>query len=317
MLAFELAGGRGGRRGVHRHARRSRSGRRRSAASSRSSATRRRRPTASSTTPALAEAGITPGPAALLGRARGPRRPRRRLRPGARRRARAAAGRAGDARPTGRRRARPAATPSDPEDRRDRQPRDGVGRIGPAARARRLRAARAGRCWRLFTSVDFAVVQIIAVAARGRRDDDPPAAGLRLPLGRRLRDRDGRAPLDLRPGPRASGIVDAMERLQLFHVFTSTLVQRRAARPRRLDRRSAPSTGRRGCGGSRPRSGSSSPTRSSTRGCPTGRDGRRRPDRRRRRRGAPAPAVRRPRGGRTTGRRTSTATAIAGRSWRR
>ena len=68
----------------------------------------------------------------------------------------------------------------------------------------------------------------------------------------------------------ASGVVDLLERLQLFHVFTLDLVQRR--RCSCWSSRSSParSTGRRGCGSSPRRSGWSSRTRTSTRRCPTG-----------------------------------------------
>ena len=56
------------------------------------------------------------------------------------------------------------------------------------------------------------------------------------------------------------GVVDLLERLQVFHVFTLVVVQRRAGRARSSRSSSARSTGRRGCGASRPTSGSSSRT---------------------------------------------------------
>ena len=72
-------------------------------------------------------------------------------------------------------------------------------------------------------------------ASRGRRHDDHAVARLRVPLGRRLRDGDGRHPRSLRPAARgrARGRPRAPERLR--HVPVG-LVQRRSDVARRFHR---------------------------------------------------------------------------------
>lgn len=82
---------------------------------------------------------------------------------------------------------------------------------------------RLGRAlWRLFTSVDFAVVQIIALsllAVIGMTIKQLPTFAFRSTGDYVLAIADLHRRYD---GVFGKGIVDAMERLQLFHVFTST-----------------------------------------------------------------------------------------------
>ncbi len=131
------------------------------------------------------------------------------------------------ARPTGHRR-RPIATLA--AGRSARPP-------GPA-RTRRRRLGNA--VWGLLTSVDFAVLQIIVLALLA-------VVGMTL---RQLPDFAFRSSTDYAnemgssmagtTRPSASAVVDALERLQLFQVFTLDLVQHRAGRSHRLDRRLHP-----------------------------------------------------------------------------
>jgi len=95
-------------------------------------------------------------------------------------------------------------------------------RAGPDPAAPSL-AARAGmRLWRLFTSVNFAVVQIIMLALLavvGMTVRQLPSFAFRSP-GDYATEMDRlRAIYEPAIG---AGVVDLMERLQLFHVFTST-----------------------------------------------------------------------------------------------
>jgi len=91
------------------------------------------------------------------------------------------------------------------------------GRVGPGL------AARAGmRLWRLFTSVNFAVVQITALALLaviGMTVRQLPGFAFRSPSDYAIEMERLRSLYEPVLG---AGLVDAMERLQLFHVFTST-----------------------------------------------------------------------------------------------
>jgi cytochrome c biogenesis protein len=91
------------------------------------------------------------------------------------------------------------------------------GRVGPGL------AARAGmRLWRLFTSVNFAVVQITALALLaviGMTTRQLPGFAFRSPSDYAIEMERLRALYEPVLG---AGLVDVMERLQLFHVFTST-----------------------------------------------------------------------------------------------
>ncbi len=105
-------------------------------------------------------------------------------------------------------------------------------------------------------------------AARRRRDDHQAAARLRVPLGDRLRARDGPDPCPIRPGPRRRdrgrhGAAVACSRSSARRGSASASS---CSSPRSS---SAPSTGRRGCGAASATSGSPSPSRTSTRACPT------------------------------------------------
>jgi cytochrome c biogenesis protein len=95
--------------------------------------------------------------------------------------------------------------------------RPAAGRAGPSP------LARAGmRIWRLFTSVNFAVVQIVAVAilaAFGMTIRQLPGFAFRS-AGDYATEMDKLRTL-YEPAL-GVGLVDLMERLQLFHVFTST-----------------------------------------------------------------------------------------------
>ena len=86
-----------------------------------------------------------------------------------------------------------------------------------------LLAARAGQAlWRLFTSVNFAVVQIIALgllAVVGMTVRQLPGFAFRSPGDYAIEM--GRLRAIYEPAIGAAG-VDLLERLQLFHVFTST-----------------------------------------------------------------------------------------------
>ncbi|MEO8208178.1 MAG: cytochrome c biogenesis protein ResB, partial [Chloroflexota bacterium] len=76
--------------------------------------------------------------------------------------------------------------------------------------------------WRLFTSVNFAVLQIIALALLavvGMTVRQLPAFAFRSAGDYATAMAGIHARYD---GPLSVGVVDAMERLQLFHVFTST-----------------------------------------------------------------------------------------------
>ena len=91
------------------------------------------------------------------------------------------------------------------------------GRAGPSL------AVRAGmRLWRLFTSVNFAVVQIVAIAVLavfGMTIRQLPSFAFRTPgdyAAEMARIRSLYEPV------LGVGLVDLLERLQLFHVFTST-----------------------------------------------------------------------------------------------
>ena len=93
----------------------------------------------------------------------------------------------------------------------------------PEGRARPSLAARAGmRLWRLFTSVNFAVVQIVAIAVLavfGMTIRQLPGFAFRsaADYGTEMdRLRSVYEPV------LGVGLVDLLERLQLFHVFTST-----------------------------------------------------------------------------------------------
>lgn len=92
-----------------------------------------------------------------------------------------------------------------------------VGRAGPSL------AARAGmRIWRLFTSVNFAVVQIVAVAilaSFGMTIRQLPGFAFRSVGDYATEMNRLRSVYEPALGV---GMVDLMERLQLFHVFTST-----------------------------------------------------------------------------------------------
>jgi cytochrome c biogenesis protein len=92
-----------------------------------------------------------------------------------------------------------------------------------AVRSPTLLAARAGQgLWRLFTSVNFAVVQIIALgllAVVGMTVRQLPGFAFRSPGDYAIEMARLRAVYE--PAVGAAG-VDLLERLQLFHVFTST-----------------------------------------------------------------------------------------------
>jgi cytochrome c biogenesis protein len=92
-----------------------------------------------------------------------------------------------------------------------------VGRAGPSF------PARLGmRIWRLFTSVNFAVVQIVAVAVLatfGMTIRQLPGFAFRSPGDYATEMDKLRTIYEPAVGV---GLVDVMERLQLFHVFTST-----------------------------------------------------------------------------------------------
>ncbi len=93
----------------------------------------------------------------------------------------------------------------------------------PAGRTGSSLAARAGmRLWRLFTSVNFAVVQIVAIAVLavfGMTIRQLPGFAFRS-AGDYAAEMDRlRAVYEPALGV---GLVDLLERLQLFHVFTST-----------------------------------------------------------------------------------------------
>ena len=83
--------------------------------------------------------------------------------------------------------------------------------------------ARAGmRLWRLFTSVNFAVVQIVAIAVLavfGMTIRQLPGFAFRTPADYATEMNRLRSVYEPVFGV---GVVDVMERLQLFHVFTST-----------------------------------------------------------------------------------------------
>jgi cytochrome c biogenesis protein len=93
----------------------------------------------------------------------------------------------------------------------------------PEGRAKPSLAARAGmRLWRLFTSVNFAVVQIVAIAVLavfGMTIRQLPGFAFRSAA-------DYSAEMDrlrsIYEPVLGVGLVDLLERLQLFHVFTST-----------------------------------------------------------------------------------------------
>lgn len=93
----------------------------------------------------------------------------------------------------------------------------------PAPYARPSLAARAGmRIWRLFTSVNFAVVQIVAIAILavfGMTLRQLPGFAFRSAADYAAEMDRIRAVYEPAFGV---GLVDVMERLQLFHVFTST-----------------------------------------------------------------------------------------------
>jgi cytochrome c biogenesis protein len=92
-----------------------------------------------------------------------------------------------------------------------------AGRVGPSL------AARAGmRIWRLFTSVNFAVVQIVAVAVLavfGMTIRQLPGFAFRS-AGDYATEMDKLR--SIYEPALGVGLVDVMERLQLFHVFSST-----------------------------------------------------------------------------------------------
>lgn len=92
-----------------------------------------------------------------------------------------------------------------------------VGRAGPS-----LPARLGMRIWRLFTSVNFAVVQIVAVAVLatfGMTIRQLPTFAFRTPGDYATEMDKLRSVYEPALGV---GLVDVMERLQLFHVFTST-----------------------------------------------------------------------------------------------
>jgi cytochrome c biogenesis protein len=93
----------------------------------------------------------------------------------------------------------------------------------PARRAGPNLAARAGMgLWRLFTSVNFAVVQIAAIALLavvGMTVRQLPGFAFRSPSDYAVEMARLRSLYEPVLG---AGLVDLMERLQLFHVFTST-----------------------------------------------------------------------------------------------
>ena len=172
----------------------------------------------------LLAAGITPGPAAGVRRARGRRGPRRPTSGDALAAARAAGRRPCRRSPPSREPAiatpaavsaasHPTVRPEHPSPPRARV-------VAPAdlGRLRRPPDHRAG-------------------PAGGRRDDPPAAAGLRVPLADRLRNGDGpdSTPATTRSlGPR---VVDVLERLPRLPGVPLRLVQRRARRAGPLDRR--------------------------------------------------------------------------------
>src|SRR5215217_2892039 len=93
----------------------------------------------------------------------------------------------------------------------------------PAGRANPSIPARLGmRIWRLFTSVNFAVVQIVAVAVLatfGMTIRQLPGFAFRSPGDYATEMDKLRSVYEPALGV---ALVDLMERLQLFHVFTST-----------------------------------------------------------------------------------------------
>ena len=260
MLAFEVAGRPRRRPGDHRRA----------AAPGADRVARQRphdgRPPAVDLAPPVERGGAARGrdharPAPGLGRARGPRGPRR---PTSRpRSARALAALDGAARP-GRSAPSRGRSHREPGRRLDGHEPDRPAGTSPPASGTGL--------WHLFTSVDFAVApDHRPAAARGRRDDDQAAARLRVPLRDRLRGRDGRSSTPATTRSSGAAVVDVLERLSRLRDLPLAVVQRRAGRARHLDRRlharpDAAAVARR-----RATSGSPSPSRSSTRGCRTGR----------------------------------------------
>ena len=155
---------------------------------------------------------------------------------------------AGLERPPGRRRSRgarldhrrPAATAATPGRSLGARP-----IASPAATLARARApelnpvARLGRAiWRLLTSVNFAVVQIIVLsllAVVGMTLRQLP--DVRVPLGVRLRHRDGRDPRPLRPGPRVPASSTRSSGSRSFQIFRSTWFTLVAAPAGDLDHR--------------------------------------------------------------------------------
>ncbi len=92
--------------------------------------------------------------------------------------------------------------------------------------------------WRLLTSVDFAVAQIIFLALHGRRRDDDQAAAVRSRSARRSDYASALDDIHARYDPLlGAGLVDALDRLSVFSIFRSPVVQRRVDRARHLDRR--------------------------------------------------------------------------------
>ena len=302
MLAFEVAGGRDGRPGRHRRPHAARADR-----LARQRPHDGRPPAVDLASPA--RRGRAAGrrdharAAPRVGRARGSRGPRRTTLDAA---ARRHAGGGPSRRARRRLGARAiASTGGRLGDRPDRPVGTSAARLGYGI-------------WRLFTSVNFAVLQIIVLALLAVVGmTHPAAAGLRLPLGDRLRGRDGATSTPATTRLLGAGRGRRARAAPGLPHLPLAVVQRRARRPRRLDRRLHARPDAPPVAPVSATSGSPSPSRSSTRRCPTGR---RWTASRRRRSGAVLRrnAVPRPRGGRRrTARASSTAIATSTRRWRR
>jgi cytochrome c biogenesis protein len=104
----------------------------------------------------------------------------------------------------------------------DRSADRSAGGVDPGARLAGLAATGGRRLWRLFTSVNFAVVQIVMLgllAVVGMTVRQLPGFAFRSPGDYAVEMNRLRSIYEPAIG---TGVVDLMERLQLFHVFTST-----------------------------------------------------------------------------------------------
>ncbi|HYN69309.1 MAG TPA: cytochrome c biogenesis protein ResB [Candidatus Eisenbacteria bacterium] len=104
----------------------------------------------------------------------------------------------------------------------DRSANRSAGGVEPGMRLAGLAALGGRRLWRLFTSVNFAVVQIVMLgllAVVGMTVRQLPGFAFRSPSDYAVEMNRLRSIYEPAMG---TGLVDLMERLQLFHVFTST-----------------------------------------------------------------------------------------------